>query len=628
MAFMRRLVVVAAVAFLLLLLVVIPSSAAPQDQPVHFATETVVLSSDPVVTTLVNDSVATYRITAVTAEVTADDLPTDGSPTKSHDVAVQFQVDVGDEFQAFVADDAPLLQPGGVLRILLSTPSDTPTGSSGWLTVSVGRSETAELVARQALSLPTAKAATGVTAWSITSMSLVDTSTSIATALPLTKGTCADAGTVSGVLVDGDRTAAVKNTPCSGDQPSIGLEVTGISGVGTYSGTVAVGSDSIEFKVTRTLWWVWPVVAILLGLILAIVAEGATDRGWSREQVRWLGKLKEDGEATDTAFASAAGNAPWNGYRIAGAVNAEVDRLMTKREEILDGRGRWRRYFPWPANFMSAERTALRESTQHVDQVLRDWRVAPDQLKAGDAEALVPELDTFAPKLKARRLSLLAGTTDPQDLEAFERIIVELTSWPAAIQVVTTLAKVKARLDELKPGYHGMVWSDSEVYDAAVRSERAISAAVRSEADADAIAGFLPAVTALVEQVSGLPKIRPVARHELTAGVIGVGVIGEGVSTETIRPGTALSLPAFLESAVAFLSTRGDTMLNIVMVALTVSVAIWSGLSTLYVDKAWGTWIDFVAAFVWGFGTAALLTPILTALRAWGTRVSDAGETT
>jgi hypothetical protein len=611
---MRRLVVVSSI---LLPTILATASATAQEPPVHFSsTDVVTISAEPTVATLVNDSVDTYKVICVTAEVTPDALPIDGSAPKSHAVDVAFEIN--GSFQPSGRAVKATLPPGGTLRLKLTLPKPPPPASSGWLTVIVGRSTTPELVTRQRLSVPAAQVATGLSSWSFESMSRDPTPSGGAqTLLPLSKGSCADAGAVNGVLVDGDRKASVTSGACRPGQTTIPLNVTGISDVGKYSGTVKIGSENITVTVTRTLWWIWPVLAILAGVVLALVAQGSTDRGWAREENRWLGQLKKDGENADKAFIRAAADATWKGYRIKDAVTAEVERLRTIRNSILKERGRWRRYLPWPANFMSAERSALRDGTARVDQMSRRWHTTPDQFKALQAATGLPELDTVAPGLGRRRDALLAGTASLDDIDDIEHVITELDAWPNAEEVVRSVAKAKARLAEITPGATAMVASDKDVFDAAVRSTRALSGALSTESNAKVVADLAPKVTALTNRISELPMI-----------TISEVAPAETVTTETVQPETALAIPRTVRAAAAFLASRGDTLLNLVMVGLTVAVALWTGLTTLYIGKAWGTWVDFVAAVAWGFGTAAVLTPIITALRQWGTRITDpAGET-
>jgi hypothetical protein len=55
-------------------------------------------------------------------------------------------------------------------------------------------------------------------------------------------------------------------------------------------------------------------------------------------------------------------------------------------------------------------------------------------------------------------------------------------------------------------------------------------------------------------------------------------------------------------------------MSNALVFAVIAGVTLWTGLTTLYFDHAFGTWRDYGAAIVWGFGAQAGLGLIAAAL--------------
>ncbi len=616
---MRRLLLGAAVSSgaVVLLAVLYPAvsgsiPAAAQDPPVHFAAgDSAVALSQPAVATLLNDSADVYRVLEVTAAVSADAVPATGAAA-AFPVDVRF--DIGSSTEPFDAGSPPELSPGGVQRLTLTQAQGTPAGSSGWLTVGLGRDRRVELVVRQPLSVPEKQAATGFTSWSFTSFAAgIDPTAPAGTALPLSKGSCADAGTVSGVLVTADTWATAKSGACTQGSTMLPLDITDIPGIGTYTGTVKIGSDTVTVAMTRTRIVLWPVLAILLGLVLAILAQGASDRGWKRDQSRWLRELAKSARDADDKFAGAAGSATWGSYRIRPAVEAAAARLTSDLDEIMVARGRFRGLLPWPAGFMAKERTTLRENTQRLDLAVRQWGTSPAAFAAMQAAEVPAAMDILAPKVKARRLELLDGRTEGADLAAVEKMIADVGSWAVAARVVVALDEARKRLDEIKSGYRQLARTDQDAFDGANRTLLGLSAALAAATDVTAVVDLQPEVSALVRAVTELPK-----KH-----VREFGPVDEGTQTETVAPTTILRVPGALRQVLAFLRTRGDGVLSVVMLALTVAIAVWSGLVALYLDKAWGTGVDFAAAIVWGFGTTALLSPVLAAIRGWGTPVSD-----
>jgi len=574
-----------------------PASAA--DSPVHFeSADVLVVGTTPAVATLQNDTPDTLTITSASAELVPAAVPAAGATTPVTPVTVAVERD-----HRFGPVSATPLAPGTSVRISLTTTAPAPA-RTGWLVVTVARDGAVRYVARQKLAGAAAPVTTGLTRWQVTTAPAGALSGTVTVDLPLHTGSCADVRSVDAVLAATDTAATVAKGTCTATD-RLPLVVSGLSDVGTYTGTVKVGSESITVTVIRTRLWIWPVAMILLGLLLALLGQGSADRAWARATSRWLRKVRA---AAGTPTSDQAG------YDIAPAVDAEVQRLTMLRDHILAERGRWLRWLPWPPDFMAEDRAALRDGTRAVDQDVRDWARVDDDLAAMRAglDADSAALAKLAPALHRRAAELVGADAKVGTIAQVRAVLGETTAWPAARSVVAAVATCADRLTALAAGPAALVGSDRLVFEEARRQQRGVLAALTGQPDARAVAGLADRV----EQLAGLVAQLPPPVDGDRGPVRGVGFAPTGAGAQFV-------LPTVLRQAVTSLRGRGDTILTASLVAVTVAIAIWTGLSTLYAGKAWGTPVDFLSAAAWGFGASALLTPVLTALRAWGTRARD-----
>jgi hypothetical protein len=94
--------------------------------------------------------------------------------------------------------------------------------------------------------------------------------------------------------------------------------------------------------------------------------------------------------------------------------------------------------------------------------------------------------------------------------------------------------------------------------------------------------------------------------------------------------GTALfdRLPVGDPGAAAATLARRASMIDFLVLAILLAVALVAGMQALWVDKTFGGFWDIAAAFAWGLGSGAVAGPLTAALgsasRSWLTAHEDA----
>jgi hypothetical protein len=583
------------------------AAASDETPPIVFAdTEPVTLGTDPIaVTVLNNDPTATYYLLSAAASVRAAD--TAGAPDET--VGVSYQT--GSSTTIFDPQNPPDIGPASALRLVLAGLS-TADKSSGWLTITAGtaKGRPTEVVRLQLqTAAPTPPKAPST--WTLTSPVWWSRNQPATTQIPLTSGSCADAGTVKTLLVNQDHTAAVTSTTCSGDS-SLPFTISG-AGIGSYVGTAKVGDGEVTITLVRTLWVIWPIVAILVGLICALIATGVGERTWLGDQRRWIKRLKSDARAADNTFATNAKGQNWAAFRITDAVDTHAADLEARRAAIRNARGGWvkQNVWPWPAGFRQTDRDSLLTDIKLADKAISGWALVGKGI--ADLQNPGVDLDVAAPELKIQADALHGGRNGPDTFARLGEIEDFVTYWPQAMAAIAALSAQKARLDEIDAGKSGLGERDTAVLADVHRVHQTLTVLVRESKDTKVVADLTPRIGSLGEDIAGLPIYR-------------TETIDEETTPENVTPETA-SATANLSGVSAVIGRAlagvGGSFLTAATLVVTVAVAITTGLAALYNGKAWGSPTDLIAAFAWGFTTAAILTPVLGAFQRWGSRVAD-----
>ncbi|BCB90364.1 hypothetical protein Psuf_076770 [Phytohabitans suffuscus] len=587
---MRRAVATAATVALLVLAVPLPASADPP--AVDFADGAATLAvraGEPARVTLVNNTGTAYDV-VVTAR-----LP-DGTGASAPATA--------------------RLEPGGVATVTLAAPP--PAVTAGFV-VALARSEAgATVVARR----PFRVSATGswtplVADWRVTSFRGPLLHGTRNAAVPLADGaTCGDTGSamvVGGVARAGGGAAVVTAT-CRAGARHVELSFAGLDGAGDYTGTVdlspsAGGGGEVALTVRRTDDVLFPALLLLAGIALAVLAawqSGRLSALSQAEEEAWL--LQAEAAAAHQRFRAGAEGTPWQAYSFLAALTTRLDTVRSRLRalrwrlsEVDADKGPYKEHLDaltglralveaWEpfgvrlAALAAARATAAAEPAAappaiaaHADQLLRGRDIGD----TGEVPPLLADVDATASALRAwpdderaaRDLADLGATLEPAVGQGRDRDRERLSR---------ALATVRTVRDEMAAAPDGAAYDTLDV-DARLRD-----AAV---------------------------ELRALGRQYL--GVLGTKTRTFAEGTGPVRvPEAASTLGEARASAAATAQRVALTrrLRNTLAFAAIASVTVWTGLTAMYFDHPFGTWRDYVAAAVWGFGAQAGLTVLIGAL--------------
>lgn len=598
------------------------TAAVAETSLLHFDAETpVVLGTQPTVINLFSDSQRELVVLGATAELDAP--PAESGPAT--DVPLEF--DFGAGFGPL--PDNARLPPAGRVRVRLRAPSGAKAGMTGWLTVRAD-SETGLAVARRALETAQDPVpASAVDSWSVTSTvrsPRQHDGGTIGAAIPLTSGSeCSATQSPSSTLVDRDRVVSVTTT-CTSDN-KLQLVADSFPAPGTYKGKIKVGDSEVALEVRRTLSMIWPSLLILLGFLLALWSQGRLDQGWRLQQRWWLYRLPKRAKSADDAYVIAAEDAPWENYDLANIVTVDAAAAKRELERIRRSRPFMIRRLPWPDGYMQAERDAVRKQILTMDKLVRDWPGMPAVFAAANVRiGKEPYYVVRAPKLIERALVIITAAGDPVTTSELSARCAEASSLPAALDVVEDVEALDAYLRRFERKRQDLPLRDRDTLIRAREYERQASAVLRETTDATRVQGD---VGQLVERATRLgSRLPPPGPPEAVEDEHEVGEIRK--ETVGAEFGEILRLPIRgFQRVGAFLRASDLAVGHTTLILLTLAIGLWSGLVALYNDKAWGvSYADYIAAFVWGFGAATVIAPVISAAKQLGARPQDSAVPT
>ncbi|MGW5054457.1 hypothetical protein [Actinokineospora sp. NPDC004072] len=537
-------------------LFLVGAPAAAQGPPVAIVGDDPVrVSAEPVEVEVVNNGVADVPVTVEAAALS------------------DAQAVVPVEVQA-----AQVIPAAGSIRVVLTS---SGADGEGWLVV-----RTESSVIRRAITVGGAR--TAVAAWSADWTRWTGFGDdSLPGRIP---ATCAAGATASTTLVSGDDTATLTAT-CTGDAYTLAMtdvRAAGASlGAGEYQGTLDVGGSEVAVTVKRSAPVLLAVALLLAGTVAALGAQ------------TWIA----DRRPLRQRRAEVA--------RITAPAGGVADRVITAAKADLDARlaaihpgGRLRRsllfWLPWPDGFAAGELAAIDAEIAQLGQITA--RHPGYTAGLATLAANRPLLERRAPGVLDRLDELTAPPLDLAPAELVEHITDAEHAQPL-VDVATELDALWAVICDPDPAI------GREHVDAAhlrYRELRARVARLTRPAEVAELRGVLAEVVALVDRLRPDAELADDADRGQEVAVLGVGV-GSGMLDRAKRFMAAVARGtdrmAVRDSAVA------------VVVAL---VALWGGLSALYVGAVWGSAWDLVTAAVWGFGAVTVAAPLVTALKRIG----------
>jgi len=562
------------------------------------------LTKDGAVVKIFNDGPSSVSKLQVTAFVAPQ--PSTGTARVSVPVALDFGQGAG--------TPAPAALPAGAMvQAILSRPVDAPIPGTGVLTVTALDAEGATLVARRALEVPKVLIAPGIDSWTAVSTWRLpkDGPVAVGRPVPLAQGSCSDQAEPSAYVVAGDRSSKVVAL-CAADN-QLQMRVDDFSGVGVYKGTMAFGDQKLALEIRRTLALWLALIPIVLGFALAIWSQNRM-AGSRAQLLWWLRRINGRTHAADVLFYEKAGNTDWDRYRVSPAVAKETKTLRDELGNSKRGLPRLLSWLPWPTGEGAEARASLIARIGDVDRFVEDWPAFADALRqASDRVALASSAYAPTPGWLARWVQIKQpGTAELPLSELVDRrdFVDQL---PDAIEVMEQLAALVEYLDALSRESSSASWTEPDrlMLARARQKEREANAALHEVVTSTEV---LDVVAPLAERATSLT-----ARLPRLAGVPKKSI--EEARTATAGKDAAVSpTVALFRRFVQRLAGRQYVATQGALVLVTLLVAVWSGLSLLYLDKAWGTPADFLSAFAWGFVSTTLISPVLGLLQGLASR--------
>jgi hypothetical protein len=555
---------------------------------------------------LANDSTNTFSVTGSVSFAPTGNKAAANAPA----VSVAFEGAAGPS----ASNPAGTLGSAGLLRLHLSASRDAGPGESGWLTV-VARSDKQTVVARREIQIATPTPA--ITTWTVTSVQSTpwaEGGGNIGPPLPLsTQAGCAALGNPSTVLVSGDHTVKITST-CA--HSNLQLKASSFP-PGTFKGKLTVAGTSVELEVRRTVALWAPILLIIAGVVLAMISQGRVEQGWRAQQRLWLRRLPHRAAKADAQYIVAATEMPWENYALEPVIEREVQVDRERSRLVAESLPLLLRLLPWPEGFRATEREVIRKSIAEMDKLVTEWPTVPAVFAAANtALRAKPYYVTRAPNLLERGLLIVGGAEPPVTVSELASRVMEAKDMPAALAVVDDLDKLDQYLDALEGDDIQRPPQDTDAMVRARQYEREAAATLAELANATKIPDE---VGRLVERgtrlAARLPKPVPAAVEE--------GI--DRIKVETASASGVLGLAlGFIQRVSGSLDAPSFYLGRSTLIMLDLAVGVLTGLAALYLGNAWGgSWTEYVAAVIWGYGASTVTSPIVAAVRQLGARPGD-----
>lgn len=403
---------------------------------------------------------------------------------------------------------------------------------------------------------------------------------------------------------------------------------------GDYTGTLDLVPDddkkgAVELSVRRTDFVLLPMLVLVAGIGLAMVAArqaGRLSALSEAEEETWL--LQSEAAAAERAFRDKARGTTWSSYTLEpqltnalagiraqlkelGMGFSKLDKENPRYKALLDKlRGLRKTISAWPA---FADRLAA------LDTALATVRSVAPMYRPGDVDKPVPAFTELVARL------LLGKAISPDDaLDCMEKVeaMAKLSQeWPVQ-------AKAALALDERAERIEGALPSDYRENRAGLNAARNKIGEARREMwrakDANeyrelAVTTDLGAAQSTLDGLSRfLETFVPMGPEEAAVAP------GEQLRRAPSALEGILTERAATPSEIARAIAAQRRLRNVLVFLSLAVVTLWTGLTTLYFNKPFGTARDYLTLLAWGFGAQAGLEALATAVD----RVIARGRTT
>jgi hypothetical protein len=412
------------------------------------------------------------------------------------------------------------------------------------------------------------------------------------------------AGQVVGGLASDDHAATVTMT-CPGGREAH-LVVTGIGPTGDYKGTINLTpgtvATAIELTVRRTDLVIFPIIALLVGIGLAIAAGRVTGRLNPlsvAEQESW--QLEAQLPSVAESFARASASRPWADLSLTDSAQTT---LMTARTQLSILR----------RGFSGLDKTdptllAVGAELRTVGDALAAWSPLAAQMaelqQANDelvsfAPAFHPPGAPTSPALVGVTAGLLAG--GPVTVESVPRRSNDIQATSRAerdmVRAARTFVGLRTRADSIL-GAIGNDPMQSDRHNYAMWALRGIETDLRAMWNAQTAEAYfaLDLQKDIVTIEGALDSLAPVQQPAF---------VGYADAPVPAAPSSAPAPPVQPVRAARRVG-RNRLVDNVAVLIVTAVVTVWTGLAALYFGQPWGSVVDYGGALVWGFGVHAAL---------------------
>lgn len=519
--------------------------------------------------------------------------------------------------------------PGASVIVEVGPVPDGVTNATGFVVVT-GKSGAEQAVARRALTVGPSVLKPRVEKWTASNQSLTISGAAHGTpSVSLSGPSCGSLGVdpqkVS--LTSGSDIATltyhcVPASPEASADAVLVFDVGDIQDVGLYTGTAKVGDTSITLSYTVAKSILWAILVIAVGLWLSVWRQVRTSAGPIRRADKRAKLIGEDALLSQDEFADRAGSASYRVYDFRPGVMQEVARLQTALTE----------WWPRLTSISGLQAAFGTKNDEWLDAILKDaasldayvehWPKIADDLKAlagvvqaidaADASSdLAAKPGQFAEQIVKRARSILAPTgggptSKPLTLEEAKDLSEEIPKLTSALTLLPILADLHAKLEGDPPGNmepeDAGVWFEARRIVRQARAEFAVATDV-AMLEKSGVDRLVKRARALYRQVA--PPIAPDEQEAALASLM------EG---EPAPEGSIPIIGGIGRILIATWSHLATRSVDLVWLVVAILLAFWSGLTLYWFDKPWGRWTDVVVLLVWAFGTATVLTPMLSAL--------------
>jgi hypothetical protein len=518
-----------------------------------------------------------------------------------------------------------VLAAGGVAIIDLGPSSQTHAKTvSGFVVATAKASDGKTIVARAPLTSATPSATPGLDKWSGMSVARWpgDTSTTPANLLPLIGDSCSASDDGTAYVQAG--AAAIIAVPYScktmAGKTAVKFDVWQLGKIGSYEGKATIGGTNVALSYVRTTSIIWPLLAILAGFLAA-----AAQQAWvnnTRPLHRLENRLGEIGEIAVQAqneFRDLSGTESYRRFTIVPGVATEIARLNRQTSELRPSfvRRWFLAFVPWSFTERQEDYDKLLVETAILEESVKNWPLMPGlfaRLKSSLVRLESADSGYIAPGLIADAKVTLDPNSDSTsecllDFAAAKDLIQKVPDTITALALIDAAQQINKPLADMTEGELDCA-SDTQVLEEARRLYQ------------QARAELLLAVSAADVQEAGVDQLLREVRSRLLqlkppVGNVRPQTVDEGDAEIDVAKGPVVGLISLFPRLITALFGGKAGVVRAVdttWLLVAVLVAAWTGLTAMYLGKAWGDWQDYLAMFAWAFGATAVLTPILSSL--------------